>query len=246
MDIKRIYLLITVLVFCFPFIAHSQTGTAGNLLVKSDPPGAEVTLNGEAIVSGITPVQFFHTLIGEYDITIKKHGYESYHTKVVLDPSKQMELNISLSKKTRIKASARSLIIPGWGQRYAGNKFRGNLYTFLAIGTAIGYYFADQDFDREYDRYKVLEKEFDKVRTSGNQSELNRIYPLMIAQQDKAYDKENIRRAAIGSVIAVWGISFIDALFFFPEEKGTFSVKSLSISPEANPKQIGINLSLAF
>ena len=70
--------------------------------------------------------------------------------------------------------------------------------------------------------------------------------PLLTKQQEKAYDAENDRRFAIGSVIAVWSLSVLDALFFFPEEKGSFTVKGLSVTPQADMKNISVNLSYEF
>lgn len=243
MLLKRTLTLFACLIIWFPVAANAQ---GGSLSVTSVPEGAHVVMKGEATVSGVTPVHFRHTLVGSYNITISKYGYETYKTKVFLDPSKQMELDITLSRKTRIKAAARSLLIPGWGQRYGDKKFRGKFYTILAAASVAGYYFSDQNFDREFDRFKALEAKYDEIRTTGTQQQLEAIMPLLTKQQEKAYDAENDRRFAIGSVIAVWSLSVLDALFFFPEEKGSFTVKGLSVTPQADMKNISVNLSYEF
>ena len=216
---------------------------AGSLSITTNPDGALVTLKGDAIVSGVTPTVFRQTLIGFYKITIERYGYERYNTKVILDPSKQMELNISLTPKTRFKSAIRSLVIPGWGQRYSNQKYRGLFYTFFAAATAYGYFIADDDFDTKFDRLRSLELEYDALST---QSEMEEFLPRLADAQDRAYDAENMRRVAIGSVIAVWSLSIIDALFFFPEEKGTFKVKNLTLTPTTSSQNVGLNLSYQF
>lgn len=245
MSLKRNLKFITIVGFavllcCF---SSAQAQFSGGLSVTTNPDGALVTLSGDAIVTGVTPTRFTHTLIGFYKITIERYGYEKYNTQVILDPSKQMELNINLTPKTRFKSAARSLVIPGWGQRYSNQKFRGYIYTFFAAVSAWGYFIADDDFDTKFSRFNSLKTEYDAL---GTQSEIEEFLPRLTDAQDRAYDAENTRRFAIGSVIAVWSISILDALFFFPEEKGTFKVKNITLSPEANMQNLGVNLSYHF
>ncbi|MFZ1684374.1 MAG: PEGA domain-containing protein, partial [Candidatus Zixiibacteriota bacterium] len=89
-----------------------QTAQSG-LTVRSNPDGAEVTLKGDAIVTGITPTTFHQFLVGSYTVIVKRHGYENYKTHVMLDPNQPASLDVRLSPRTRIKAAARSLFIPG-------------------------------------------------------------------------------------------------------------------------------------
>ena len=248
MSLKRNlhFIAVATALFLFGTVSSIQAQFAGGLTVTTNPDGALVTLSGDAIVTGVTPTTFRHTLIGLYKITIDRYGYERYNTKVVLDPSKQMELNIQLTPKTRFKSAVRSIVIPGWGQRYTNQKYKGLAYTFFAAASIFGYYKADQDFDNKYDQYKNLESEYDALMTTGSQTELEELLPKLLNAQDRAYDAENTRRFAIGSAIAVWSISILDALFFFPEEKGTFKVKNVTLQPEANMQNIGLNLSYHF
>lgn len=243
MFIKR-NLIITIILAIFCFF---HTGiSANNLTVKSNPDGAQVKIEGDVTVSGVTPTLFRHTLIGTYKIKVSKYGYETYETKVLLDPSKQMELNVDLSKKTRFKAAARSLLIPGWGQRYADQSFKGKAFTVLAITSLVGYYFTDKDFDREYDRYQEHLKEYDELLETGTYDQIQAKLPILLDHQERAYNMENRRRIAIGTVIGAWSLSFLDALFFFPEEEGAFTVKGMQVQPEASLDKVGLNLMVSF
>ena len=165
----------------------------------------------------------------------------------MLDPTKQMELSIRLSPKTRWKAAARSIIIPGWGQRYADRKGKALLFHLLAAGSFAAYLITDSDFDDKYDRYDDLLQEYDAARNSGSSfDDLERLHSELLAAQDEAYDAENVRRIAIGSVVGVWALNLIDALFFFPEDKGTFSVKGLEIEPTTGTQSLGLKLTHRF
>ncbi len=231
---------------CVPLLASAQGTTSGDVIIHSNPEGAQVTLSGEVVVSGVSPVRFRHPLIGNYKLILKKHGYESYSTRVVLDPTRQMEINVRLSPKTRFKAAVRSLFIPGWGQKYSDRKARGYLFGTLAVGSIIAYFVTDADFDDKYDLYQEKLREYDSLSTTGNITDLRRLKRELDKAQDDAYDAENGRRVATGAAIATWGINLLDVLFFFPEEKANVSVKGLSVRPSAAPGKVGLTVSKRF
>ncbi len=232
--------------FLFPAAVAAQTGMTGDLTVRSNPQGASVKLEGGATVSGVTPARFRHLLIGDYELTLKKHGYETYRTTIELDPSKQMEMDIKLSPKTRFKTAVRSLFIPGWGQRYADKKAKGWMFTVLTAAAGVGYLIADDEYDYRYELFADLRDEFDSLSVEGNVEDLRRIYPDLVLAQEKAHDAETVRRVTIGIGVGIWALNVIDALFFFPEQKGTFTVKGLSLTPSADNENVGLTLSMEF
>ncbi|MBI5267332.1 MAG: PEGA domain-containing protein [candidate division Zixibacteria bacterium] len=225
----------------------AQTSPAGNLTVRSNPPGADVLVRGEASATGITPVTFQYPLVGSYELKIQKHGFETYKTRMALDPAKQMVVDVRLSPKTRFKAAARSVFIPGWGQRYSEQKTKGFLLQLMAAGAVTAFLVTDHDFNNKFDRFESLQAEYDSALTAGAgygemQSRWNGLYDA----QKKAYDAENARRISIGSVVAVWTIGVLDALLFTPEEKATFSVKGVALEPASGSKTFGLRLTKSF
>ncbi len=240
--------MILVIMVVLATVVGAQTSPPGNLTVHSNPPGADVRVDGEASAAGITPVTFKYPLIGLYNLRISKHGYETYKTKMALDPSKEMLVDIRLSPKTKFKAAARSVFIPGWGQRYAEQKTKGFFLHLLAAGSVTAFVITNNDFTVKFDRFNVLTSEYDSAKTANNAGpdairlRLDALYDA----QKKAYDAENARRISIGSVIAVWGLGVLDALLFTPEEKATFSVKGIAFEPQASPGMVGLQLSKSF
>ena len=245
--LKRIF---AVFLLCSLFPLQSlfaQDTVEAGLIVRSAPEGAEVVLKGDAVVAGVTPTFFRQGLVGEYRVEIKKHGYEKYSTKVVLDPSRQMEVSVSLSRKTGFKAALRSLVIPGWGQRYGDQNTKGVLFHLMAAGSVAAFLIADQDFNDKYDLFTEEEAAFDSVRAAGGSyQDMQRAHRELVQAQQRAYDAENTRRITIGVAAGVWALNLIDALFFFPDEGGTFSVKGLTVTPTADPGSVGLTLTHSF
>jgi hypothetical protein len=236
-----------VAVLLLPIAGFGQSESTGGLIIESSPSGAEIVLKGDALVTGITPTTFHYPLVGDYRLTIKKHGFEDYKTRMVLDPSRQMHLNVELARKTGIKAAVRSVFIPGWGQRYADKRTKSFLFGALFAGAAVAYFVADHNFDIKEERYCRRLADFDDAMRSGsNQAELERRLDALTEAQRDAYDAEDIRRVTIGATVGIWGLSILDALFFTPGNQATFSVKGVSLKPSADLRGVQFSLSSGF
>ncbi len=242
MALKRI--LATILLI--PLVAgtiRSQAVSMGDVSVISTPIGATATLSGETVVTGVTPVRFRHLLVGEYRLDVRMYGYESHSARVALDPALPLTIDVTLTPKTRFKAALRSMVIPGWGQRYSGQRSKAFAFAFLTAGSAAAVLIADRRFDDEYDTYQTRLREYDAATTDVEQE---RLYPGLIAAQNDAYDAENFRRITMGVAIGVWGLNLLDALIFFPHKPDGFRIKGLTVAPTVDFQQVGISLVTRF
>ncbi len=228
-------------------LASAPANAAESLTVQSNPPGAEFTLDGDASLSGVTPATLNFPLIGEYRLTVTRHGYEKYQTRLVLDPSKPLQVDVDLSPRTGSKAAIRSLFLPGWGQFYTEEKTKGFAFSLLFTGALLAYSSANDDFETKEDDYSRRRDEYDNALARGSSlDDISRRYQLLVAAQDDAYEAESDRRIAIGAVIGVWGLSVLDALLFSPSDRGTFSVKGVEVAPSAGASGLGLTLTKAF
>ena len=245
MTLKRILatVLAVGLMSCGAGAADSETT---GVTVKTDPPGAQVILSGEARVSGVSPVHFNQPLIGDYELKVVRPGFESHTSHLILDPTRHTAVDVPLSRKTRFKGLVRSTVIPGWGQWYGDRKGKATMFALLMVGSGVAYLVADDYFDDKYDDFEARRSEFDSLRASGTRPELEAAWVRLNEAQDEAYDAENIRRVTIGAAIGVWAVNLLDILFFFPDERGTFSIKGIDVSPGGAGEQIGITLSTGF
>jgi hypothetical protein len=243
MTLKGILTLILVSLLNIAAVGQDEPA---QISVQSNPPGATVTIEGEARLSGVTPAAFHQTLIGDYLLKVSRSGFETYSSRVMLSPDRPIVINVDLVPKTRFKAAARSVFIPGWGQRYSEHNGRRMLFTGLAVA-AVGYYLmADADFDDKNDVFLDRLSQYDASAAGGSLADLKWIQPRLDKAQREAWDAENRRRFAIGMVVAVWGWSVLDALLLFPENRAEISVKGLSLVPTTGLGQVGLKLSRNF
>lgn len=224
--------------------AKSIVAQSAGLVVNSNPPGAQVVISGDAELSGVTPTHFQQRLIGRYNVTVKKSGYESHSTEVLLDPSRETTIDASLSPKTAFKAGLRSVFIPGWGQRYSERKTKGFIFTAGAALAGGAFLLADAKFNDKFDDLEDIRSQI------ANEQSLERKRQLAIQEktaQNKAYDAENVRRVTIGVFAGIWALNVLDALLFFPlNHDDEVTTQKLTITPQSNFENVGVQVSVAF
>ena len=237
-------LIAVAAIFLLPALCPAQTGS---LTILTSPPGAGVELQGEANLSGVSPITFSYRLVGKYRLKVTKHGYESYSTTLILDPAQPQQVEVKLSPKTAGKAVLRSFLIPGWGQRYSGQRTKSLLFGALFFGSAINLYKTHDRYVDRRDEYTLRLNEYDEALTnSGTITDINRRYSDLLEAQQAAYDAESDRRLATSIAIGIWGLNLIDALLFTPSERATFSIKGLTVAPSASSSSAGLTLTMAF
>jgi len=235
--------LVFIALLILPLALSAQENQSG-LTVTSNPLGAEVTLDGGLLVAGVTPVHFIQPLEGKYKVKVKRYGYESYETTLYLRRDVPSNLSVKLKPKTRFKGFARSLFIPGWGQTYADKKFKGGMFTFLAISGAVTFFIADSRYNDRADRYDELAAQYNNMTSFGDKEAL---YPILADARKEAYDAESFRRITIGGVIAVWTLNLLDILFLFPDNDGQYQIdNNITIKPDLNHGGAQIVLSHRF
>ncbi len=221
------WIFIAGLIMIFPGLLVAQENASG-ISIVSNPPGAEAVLKGDLTIAGVTPVLFMQNLEGRYQLQLKRPGYETYKEGVYFQLGRPMSFNITLKPRTRFKAMARSVFIPGWGQLYSGQKIKGGVFFLLFAGASISYLVADSDFRDKRDYYDDLEDEF---RASNSYEVKQRLYPILAEAREEVYDAESVRRITVGAVATAWALNILDVLFNFPDVAASMSEKSLTIEP---------------
>ncbi len=218
----NIFFRVAITLLVFAPAAYAQTVT-----ITSVPGNCTVYLSGEIDLVTTTPATITEQLAGTFIVRAVRPGYEDWVSTVVFSPNTDRNLVIELSPKTRAKAALRSLIIPGWGQYYSGEKTRSFLWGLAALSTGV----VAGVYESRYRDYKAdwIDGK-DRFDNAGTVAEKERLRAEVMRLQDRAYDAETDRRWAWGLVGGVWATNVLDALVFFPEEK-RFAGGILGVKP---------------
>ena len=209
--------------------ALAQSATDASVTVTSNPSGATVMLSGDLTVAGVTPATFTQRLAGYFKITAYRDGYETYNSSVLLSGREATTIDVKLKPKTRVKAALRSIIIPGWGQRYYGSKGKGTLMFAGAVVGATTAGIMHLRFDNKRDDYFDFLHLYNAERSvPAKQAMLAELYD----RQKAAYDAERSRNMVAAVVAGIWAYSVLDALLFFPDYGISVSGANLSFAPE--------------
>lgn len=235
-------MLSAVLVVClFSTVASAQSD--GNVIINSDPQGSLVNLEGELSLSAVTPVKFDRKLSGRYEIEIKREGFENYLSTAYFTEMQMSQLDIKLIRKTRTKSFFRSMIIPGWGQRYYGNSTKSTLFALGSAAGAITYLFIKDDYDNKMDTYeqRLVERE-----AAIKWNEIPALDAALRDAQQKASDAEDNVNIIKVVVIGVYVWNVLDAVFFFPDYTAYTEYKAITARPLLNSDRIGLAFSMRF
>jgi hypothetical protein len=225
------FLISVVLVFCSALIfalaaENSNSGLrSGSIEVNTETPGFKIELDGPVRVSGITPFVSTGLPAGKYTIRTIQGGYVSSRKKILLERNGLESVMVEPRPKNRFSAALRSLIIPGWGQKYSERDQWGNVVFWVDFAVAAGYGFTAWNY---YSLNEKLESATDDPEKAWEDA-------------DNAYDLYY----TVGWVLATcWGLNVLDALVGFPSFKVEVVPGNTAIHGDGGPT--GEKLSLSY
>lgn len=183
------------------------------LSVTSDPPGALVVLQGEHTIRGRTPFSVSRGLQGRYEVHAYAPGYEEWRSTLYLDPTTSRTLSIELSSRSRLKATLRSMIFPGWGQHYTDQRSKALLFAATELA-ALGWMGVEQiEYRDKVADFEVAERNYLDAKEVD---EIQRLYAEMERRREAADEKFDDRRTALYMAGAIWTVNVLDMILFYP------------------------------
>lgn len=226
-------------------LSAQETESQTNLVtVKSSPLGAVVVLEGDYQFIGRTPFVLPYDVTGNYEIKVSKLGYNTVRKMVTFSGDSPTMVYVNLKPKTRIKAAARSLIVPGWGQYYSNRRTLGTLIGFAASISLTSYVYSQFEYvntSRDYDRLTA------KALTAPSYDE--RLHYAVEADDlwKDLEHKTDMRDLNLVILSSIWALNILDSIFFFPnygKEVEFFEKLSLNVTPKREGFALGLQFSL--
>lgn len=240
--IKRISAACAVFLLCC-LNGVAVAGDEGNVLVNSDPQGALVTIDGDITLSGVTPIKFDLRLSGQYKIEIDRDGFEKHRFTAYFTQTQLSQIDIKLTPKTRTKAFFRSLIVPGWGQRYYGDKTKSALFLLGSAASLVGYVVVKDDYDS---KAEIYHETLLRRAESETVAEYNAISAEVFTAQKEAGDAEDKVNLFVGVAAGIYILNLLDSFLFFPDFNTYTEYKAITVRPDINTESAGICMTLKF
>jgi len=215
----------------------------GNVLINSNPQGSLVRLRGDLTFSGVTPVKFDRAVSGQYRVEITREGYETYRSTQYFSESQFSQLDIRLEPKKRVKALFRSLVIPGWGQKYYGNNTKAFIFAFSAVASAVGYAAVRGDYDSKVGDFNDKKAAYN---AATRWTDLPRLQAELYDAQKKANDAEDVVNVMAAVTAGIYVLNVLDALLLFPDYVSFTEYKVITARPEMSPGYAGMAVSIKF
>ncbi|MBN1292333.1 MAG: PEGA domain-containing protein [Candidatus Latescibacteria bacterium] len=229
----------------------------GHLTVESDPDSSDVYLNNEKI--GVTPLVNKVIPCGSYLLTIKKTGYQTHESSceitgsenkyltftmtplIVQHIQKTSDMNISTAKrKTAIK---KSMKLPGQGQRYLGQRKKGNIITTLQIVTLAGTIAAYSNASIAVDRYDEAKLVY---RNAVEPNDIQIAWDNVRSKHDSAKSASTLAKVVLFGTFGVYVWNVIDAGFISKPADISLRKLSLILAPVISDNVSGIAANVRF
>lgn len=81
----------------------------GKLSIKSEPEGASIELNGNAMIGVVTPYENNSTPVGQYEIVLRKKGYKDYTSAIVVEAQQRRTVEARLEA---LRGKLQILVLP--------------------------------------------------------------------------------------------------------------------------------------
>ena len=232
--------------------AYAQTTSSpgssqGSLSILSNPSGVVITLHGRQItLAGRTPWRVGRGLEGIYTLVAEAEGYERWTRTIYLDPAASDTLQILLVPKTRAKATLRSMLLPGWGQFYTNQKWKGAIFLGATVIAGVGVYSTNQDYLDARDDLIFIQNRYENADQIDEQERLWREVEVALHRADDAASDRNV---AVAVLIGVYALNVLDAFFLFPTPpRVLFSagVPRSGLFADVGPERVNIGVSVRY
>ncbi len=229
---------------------RSQTegqSPASAVKIISKPSGATVDLKGEHEFKGSTPFILPYQLSGKYRIEAKRAGYETASWEYTFAGKRPGILNLKLNAKKPSRAFYRSLLIPGWGQHYAGRKFWGTLFAGLTAAGTVAYGINELEYRDAQDRHRVAVKQFNAALASGTYDGQRAALRQLNQALQTLNSSEASRNRTFFVLGTIWAFNALESFIFFPKEVRQARVEgSLDLSQREQPAELKLTMKLAI
>ena len=197
---------------------------------------------------GRTPWKLDDRIRGTFLVTASMPGYETWRGSVELNNGRAETYRLDLSPKKRSKALLRSLLIPGWGQIYAGSKGKGTLYILGEGAALVGYFITHRIYSDRADDWETARDAYLDERFEEN---LDARYRELAHRQERAQDAYDTRQVFAYGALGLAALNVLDILFFTPvgPASGAFTVAPLESSLEdagQGPMRAQVSVGLHF
>ena len=221
----------------------SAQDPSGLLQIRIFPEGTAVELKGPQNTLTASPNAVVRPLTGWYRLTASYRGFEDFKQTLYIDPNSPTTITGTLTAKSRWKAGARSVFLPGWGHYYSDRTARGVVFTLATVGMVVGYYFFDAHADNRLEEYEDLREEYDAAESVAEQEAL---LPGVEQALENAYNADANKVAWGYLTLGVYVYQIIDAVAFFPSApEAHLGPMQLGLSMQ-NPQCPGVRATYAF
>ena len=207
------------------------------LTIKGFPEGTEFSIEGKFVGRIPSNEIMYNSTISKF--SFEKDGYYDQKLKYKPNAYQKNQINCSLKPKSKTRNILFSTIVPGTGQIYRDDDYRG-YFIFCLEATAIAFVYNYNDkMKKAKFQYKTINE---KYHTANEIDEILRIEPQVFEKYKNIKHIQESRNIYIYTAIGIWALNLIEAIMW--KEKPRMSEKiEISLNKGTETSSAFINFS---
>ncbi len=188
----------------------------GSIYVTSVPPGGQFILDDSQ--KCISPEKIDSVTAGKFYLKGLLAGFYNIEYKGVLAPGGEENLDLTFEPKHRSGAIWRSVLLPGYGQRFAEHKTRGLITSAVQIMSVALAVYAHLDYE---DKLKAYDDAYEAYLNATTQSGIQTTRLQVSSARTEWDDAAILRDIGFASVGIVYTVNLLDVALFSGGKIGT-------------------------
>ncbi len=178
-------------------------------------PGiSEMGLNGIKISPA--PGEKITIRPGSHAVVFKNPAHQLVKQSLKLGPGESRILELDTRPKTRRSAIFKSMILPGWGQHYAGKSALSVLYPILQVGALSGVLYTINHYNNRVEEY---DQSRDAYLSARDVADLESARISMFKKYDDIENAQKQCTLMIAAAAGLWIWNVLDAVIWPPAQR---------------------------
>jgi len=174
---------------------------------------------------------------GSHVVTFNSPSHQIVKQALKLNSGEATRLELDTRPKTRRSAILKSILLPGWGQHYAGKSALSVLYPILQIGALSGVLYAINEYNSRVEEY---DQSRDAYLAARDVTVIESARQNMFRKYKGIENAQSQRSAVIAAAAGLWIWNVLDAVIWPPvrrEKLQLIPIEQAGLHPFIMPDQ---------
>jgi|GEM_PF-1698011 len=178
-----------------------------------DPQLADAEIRLDGVRTNPGSGEKIHLSLGDHQLEAKSSGYENLSRVITLAAGDNKTIELEMQQKKPRRAVVKSILWPGWGQRYAERGAPALVYPAVELGALAGVFLSIRHYNDAVEKY---EKSRINYSSAIDEADLVPARRDMQRRYKEISDAQTSRNILIAAAVGIWVWNVVDVVIWPP------------------------------